>query len=64
MIHEWIAEGTCGYNYGSTYAKHALSDDDIMFVNQVILCGITLGPHVNHLVIGMPSLADSLMMTQ
>jgi len=64
MIHEWIAAGTCSYNYGSTYAQHLLHDDDIMFVSQVIFSGITLGPHVNQLVIGTPSLADLNMMMQ
>jgi len=54
MIHEWIAVGACGYNYGSMYAKHLLQEHDIMFVSQVIFSRITLGPHVNQLVIGTP----------
>ena len=38
--------------------------NNILFVSQVIFSGITLGPHVHQLVIGTPSLADSLLMMQ
>jgi len=64
MIHEWIAAGTCSYNYGSTYAKHQLREDDIMFVSLVIFSRITLAPHVEQSVIGMPSQVDSNIMIQ
>jgi len=58
IIHEWIAVGTCSYNYGSTYAKHLHHEDDIMFLSQVIFRGIILGPHVDQLVIGSSPLTS------
>ena len=62
MIHQWIAVGTYGYKYGSTYAKHLLREDHILFVRQAIFSGITLGPQVNQLAKSTLALADSLMM--
>ena len=64
MLHVWIAEGTCTMYATWCMQNTYLSKNDIIFVSQVIISGIILGPHVHLVVIGMPSLADSLMMMQ
>jgi len=49
-----LQQGTCGYNYVSHMQNTYSAKNDIKFVSQVIFSGITLGPHVDQLVIGMP----------
>jgi len=63
MIHEGIAAVTQGYNYGSLM-QTPICKANIMLFGQVIFSRNTLGPHVNQLVIGKPSLADSTIMMQ
>ena len=65
MIHEWIAESTCDQScYAWSHMQKTYLWNIIMFVRQVILSGITLGPHVNQLVTKLYPLAKSSLMTQ
>jgi hypothetical protein len=46
-----------------SYAKH-LSVNNIMFVSQLMISGITIGLHIDQLVTSMLALADSNIMMQ
>jgi len=63
MIHEWIAASTCD-NRKVIHMQYAYLWNNIMVVSQVIISGITLGPHVYQFVTNMFALAVSSLMMQ